>query len=207
MSAPQTILFARRNWLLATAAVAAAITLSACTGAPAAPAHSNTQSPANEAETPASGTFNLADVSFAQMMIPHHEQAVEMSDIMLAKTGIDARVVELAEQIKAAQAPEIEQLTAWLDGWGEPVDPMPGMDHSMDGMMTADDMQALEAAQGVEASRLFLEHMIVHHTGAIDMAKAQIAGGASDEAIAMAEVIVETQGAEIATMQAILDTL
>lgn len=152
-------------------------------------------------------SFSVADVSFAQMMIPHHEQAVEMSDVILAKTGIDARVVELAEQIKAAQAPEIEQLTEWLAEWDAPADPMAGMDHSMDGMMSAEDMAALAAAEATEASRLFLEQMIVHHEGAIDMAEVELSSGENADAVAMADAIVSTQSGEIALMKEILGSL
>lgn len=154
-----------------------------------------------------SAGFSVADVSFAQMMIPHHEQAVEMSDVILATTGIDTRVVELAEQIKAAQAPEIKQLTDWLAEWNAPTDPMAGMDHGMDGMMSAEDMDALAAAEGTEASRLFLEQMIVHHEGAIEMAEVELSSGENAGAVAMADAIVSTQGDEIARMKEILGSL
>ncbi len=63
---------------------------------------------------------NDADVSFAAGMVPHHQQAIEMSDIILAKQGIDQRVVDLANQIKAAQGPEIATMQQWLTGWGAP---------------------------------------------------------------------------------------
>lgn len=154
-----------------------------------------------------SGDFSVADVSFAQMMIPHHEQAVEMSDVILTKAGIDSRVIELAEQIKAAQAPEIAQLNVWLTEWDAPADPMAGMDHSMDGMMSAEDMAALAAAEGTEASRLFLEQMIVHHEGAIDMAEVELSSGENADAVAMADTIVSTQSDEIALMKEILGSL
>jgi uncharacterized protein (DUF305 family) len=65
---------------------------------------------------------------FAQQMIPHHQQAIQMSDIVLAKQGIDSRVVDLADQIKAAQGPEIQPMQGWLTQWGQPTMPMmPGM--------------------------------------------------------------------------------
>lgn len=153
--------------------------------------------------------FNDADVMFAQMMIPHHQQAVEMSDMILAKDGIDDGVLALAEDIKAAQQPEIEQLEAWLDAWGADMpnmDSMAGMDHG-GGMMSEDDMAALEAASGVEASRLFLEQMIVHHEGAIEMAQDQVADGQNPDAVEMAQTIIDTQTAEITTMQELLTQL
>ena len=151
---------------------------------------------------------NDADVMFASMMIVHHEQAIEMSDIVLAKDGVAPEVVELAEQIKAAQGPEIEQLQGWLGDWG--VNPeeqqMDGMDHG-DGMMTEDDLAALESANGPEASRLFLEQMIAHHQGAIEMAETELANGKNADALALAQAVVDTQSAEIETMQDLLGQL
>ncbi|MCD5345040.1 DUF305 domain-containing protein [Agromyces sp. H3Y2-19a] len=160
------------------------------------------------------GSANDADVMFARMMIPHHEQAVEMSDDLLAKDGIDPAVRDLATQIKDAQQPEIDQLNTWLEEWGAVDDAMPGMDHgdgggmdhgsSGDGMMSDDDMAALAEATGDEASRLFLEQMIVHHEGAIEMAEAELADGAHPGALEMAQAIADTQADEIATMQELL---
>lgn len=156
---------------------------------------------------PADGVdANDADAMFASMMIVHHEQAVEMSDIVLAKEGVDPRVTDLAERIKAAQSPEIEQLQGWLDDWGVEPDDGTGMDHG-DGMMSDEDLAALEAAAGPEASVLFLEQMIAHHEGAVEMAEAQIADGRNADAVALAEEIVEAQSAEIAEMNEILSTL
>ncbi|SDH21864.1 DUF305 domain-containing protein [Microbacterium pygmaeum] len=152
--------------------------------------------------------FNDADVMFAQMMIPHHQQAVEMADMILAKDGIDAGVITLAEQIKAAQQPEIEQLQGWLDEWGADSDMggMGGMDHG-DGMMSDEDMKTLDAATGTEASRLFLEEMTMHHEGAITMAQNEVDNGQNTDAIGMAQTIIDTQTAEIATMQELLGQL
>ena len=149
--------------------------------------------------------FNDADVAFAQMMIPHHEQAVEMSDMLLAKDGIDQRVAELAAQIKDAQQPEIDQLRDWLIDWGQEEADMGGMNHG--GMMSDDDMTALENAEGAEAARLFLEQMTEHHEGAIAMAEAEVDDGRSEDAKGMAATIVATQTDEIATMQELLASL
>ncbi|MCK9795232.1 DUF305 domain-containing protein [Isoptericola sp. 4D.3] len=182
---------------------------------------SNTQQPAHDMSTMSSPTaeqspaesapFNDADVEFAQMMIPHHQQAVEMSDLIADKSGVDPRILDLAAQIKDAQAPEIEQLTEWLEQWGAPVpesgsmDSMGSMDHgSTNGMMSADDMEALENASGSEAGRLFLSQMISHHQGAVAMAQTEVDAGENSDAVAMAERIVETQQAEISTMDELL---
>jgi uncharacterized protein (DUF305 family) len=150
----------------------------------------------------------MADQMFVVMMIPHHEQAVEMSDVVLAKEGLDPRVAELAERIKAAQGPEIELMEGWLDDWGIPhdSDASGGMDHG-DGMMSEADMTALREADGSEASSLFLEQMIVHHEGAVEMAQAALADGQNPDVAALAKRVIEDQTAEIAEMQELLTTL
>ncbi len=152
------------------------------------------------------GAHNDADVAFAQHMIPHHSQAVEMVDILLAKTDVDSRVTALAEQIRAAQAPEIEQMQGWLDEWGNP--PMPAMDHgSMDGMVAPADLDTLRDAPGPEATRLFLEQMIGHHEGAVTMAQSEIDGGSYAPAKDLARAIIDSQQQEIDEMKSILDSL
>jgi uncharacterized protein (DUF305 family) len=169
---------------------------------------------------PAGQEHNDADVMFAQHMIPHHQQAIEMSDMLLAKQGVDPRVTELANQIKAAQGPEIQQMQRWLDGWGNPSMPtmpsgdmdmpghgnMPGMSGGM-GMMSEEDMTALKNAQGVDASKLFLTQMIAHHQGAITMAQNEIRDGKYPAAVEMARQIVSSQQKEIDTMNGILASL
>lgn len=171
---------------------------------------------------PAGQDHNQADAMFAQHMIPHHQQAIEMSDIVLAKQGIDPRVTDLAKQIKAAQGPEIEQMRSWLSQWGNPPMPamtpgegqdghdmgdMPGMSGGMMGMMSGEEMTALKNAAGIEASRLFLTGMITHHEGAIDMAQNEIKDGRFAPAIELSRSIVTTQQREIDTMKGILETL
>ena len=151
----------------------------------------------------ASTEANAADVMFAQMMIPHHEQALEMSAIVLAKDGVDPEVAELAEQIAAAQGPEIDQLEAWLDEWGVPR--MPGdHDMGMNGMLTDAELDELEAADGASGSDLFLEQMIEHHEGAIDMAEAHQESGEHEGALELSAAIIETQAGEIERMRELL---
>lgn len=151
---------------------------------------------------------NSADAMFASMMIVHHEQAIEMSDIVLAADGVDPAVTELAQQIKAAQGPEIEQLQDWLTDWGVSPDDEDtgGMDHG-DGMMSDDDLAALQAADGPEASRLFLEQMIVHHEGAVEMAQAQVDDGSNPDAVELAQKIIDDQSDEIQEMKNLLSAL
>lgn len=219
----------KRISVLGAAAFATVAIAAGCNNSSSTPASSPTTS--TSAAAPATATspavsnqpHNSADVMFAQRMIPHHQQAVEMSDMLLAKQGIDKRVTDLATQIKAAQAPEIQQMQGWLTAWGNP--PMPpmssdDMDHGghagmgdmpgmppMQGMMSDDDMNALRDAQGVEAAKLYLTQMITHHEGAITMAQKEISDGQYPDAIAMSHAIVTTQQQEIDTMRAILGTL
>ena len=161
---------------------------------------------------PADAAFNATDVAFAQGMIPHHAQAIEMADMALAQSD-DAQVKELATAIKAAQQPEIDQLTGWLQAWGQPVpDTTMGMDHSMDGMegmmmsgmMSDADMDRLGSSTGTEFDRLWLEMMIQHHAGAISMAQDELSGGKYPDAKAMAQAIITTQQDEINEMDAML---
>lgn len=192
-------------------------------------ASSNTSRPSSGAASSAENpppAHNADDVTFAQSMIAHHQQAIQMSDIILGKQGIDTRVTDLANKIKAAQGPEIQQMQAWLTQWSQQTPTttpqsstapttMPGMPgHSgmpgmtgMEGMMSEQDMQALQNAQGIEASKLFLTQMIQHHQGAITMAQNEIHSGQFPAAIALAQSIVTNQQQEIATMQTILSSL
>jgi uncharacterized protein (DUF305 family) len=150
-------------------------------------------------------THNDADVAFAQGMLPHHEGAILMAELALARAG-DPRVLDLANRIEAAQAPEIHTLTGWLSDWG--ADDEGGMDHGEEmGGMSQEDMAALTDASGTEFDRLFLTRMIAHHRGATAMAEQEAANGQNADAIALAESIRDSQSGEIAEMQALLSEL
>jgi uncharacterized protein (DUF305 family) len=227
---------------LGVAAIAAslAFVLAACSGgSPSGAATSGTTSgtttarstgsPASiSASASATATFNDADVAFAQMMIVHHQGAIQMADLAPSRAQ-NQDVLALAARIKAAQAPEIDQMTSWLTAWGAAPSMMSGsttsgtggMDHggmggatsaagssmSMPGMMSGDQMQQLESASGAAFDKMFLELMIVHHQGAIEMAETEIADGSNPEAVALAQKIKSDQTAEIAEIQALLQTL
>lgn len=158
---------------------------------------------------------NDADATFARDMIPHHEQAVVMSDIVLSKQDIDPRVTELANQIKAAQGPEIETMKQWLTQWGTPAasgheghdmgGDMSG--HAAMGMMTDEQLEQLRKAEGAQASRQFLTGMIAHHEGAVRMAQTEVDSGQAADAVHLAHEIIETQQREIDTMKGILGSL
>jgi uncharacterized protein (DUF305 family) len=235
---------------LGVAAIAAslAFVLAACSGgSPSGAATSGTTSgtttarstgsPASiSASASATATFNDADVAFAQMMIVHHQGAIQMADLAPSRAQ-NQDVLALAARIKAAQAPEIDQMTSWLTAWGaapsmmsgSATSGMGGMDMggmdmggmdmggttsaaessamSMPGMMSGDQMQQLESASGAAFDKMFLELMIVHHQGAVEMAETEIADGSNPEAVALAQKIKSDQTAEIAEIQALLQTL
>jgi uncharacterized protein (DUF305 family) len=151
----------------------------------------------------ASAEASQADIMFAQMMIPHHEQALEMSGIVLAKEGLDPEIAALAEDIAAAQGPEIEQLESWLGEWGAPRE-MSGDTQSMEGMLSEEQLDELEAADAASGWRLFLEQMIEHHEGAIGMAEEHLENGVHEGALALSESIIESQTAEIEQMRELL---
>jgi uncharacterized protein (DUF305 family) len=197
-------------------AVAAAVALSGC-------ASGTPQSSASPAATtltaPSATTADVSpehgsnDVLFAQMMIPHHQQAVKMSQTLLAKDGIPPDVRTLAERIVAAQGPEIDHMNQMLQAWGQPAvteSSGMGMDHGMmsdgagNGMMNDEQMRQLEDAAGADATRIYLEQMIQHHRGAIVMAQNEMDNGHNPEAIALAKEIIAAQEAEINEMEGLL---
>lgn len=201
-----------RRAALAATAVAAGLVLATCGGdnttntAGTAPATATAPAP-SEADR-----HNEADVAFAQGMIPHHRQAILMSD-MVAAHGASPDVRALAEKIKKAQAPEIEIMTGWLKAWGEKVPTgvsMDGMGHGddsgMPGMMDDQDMDRLGKARGNAFDTMFLTMMIDHHEGAIAMANTEKQQGVYGPAKALADDIIASQTAEITLMRGMLKT-
>ncbi|MEU1341078.1 DUF305 domain-containing protein [Streptomyces sp. NPDC005827] len=194
----------RTRAVLVALTATAALALTACggnddttNGAPAA-----TSAPA----TATAGAHNAQDVSFAQGMIPHHQQALEMAQLA-ADRASSAQVKDLAARIEKAQDPEINTMTGWLKAWGEDV-PMAGMDHSghagMAGMMSDKDMTALKKAQGADFDTMFLTMMVEHHQGAVEMAGTEKSKGDYAPATSMADAIVTAQNAEIKEMNKLL---
>ena len=165
---------------------------------------------------------NDADVRFATQMIPHHAQALMMTD-MTAGRELSKETAALVDAIRAAQAPEIELMTDWLQEWGEPVpatvrdhvhgghdggtsggtDGMDGMDE-MDGMMSEEDLAELEQARPAEFEDMWLSMMVEHHEGAVAMAEDELADGAYQPALDLAEEIARSQTEEIEQMEAML---
>lgn len=185
------------------AALAAAITLSACSSQPDHSAHSSTTTSAADDQV---AVHNADDVMFAQMMIPHHEQAVELA-AMVPERSTNQAVIQLASTISGQQQPEITAMKALLLQWD--VDPNAESNHGghgmdMQGMVDDATMAKLESLTGREFDTLWLQSMISHHQGAIEMAKAEIANGKSPDMITMAKNIVTAQQAEIDQMKKML---
>jgi uncharacterized protein (DUF305 family) len=191
---------------LTAATLAVAMLLGACSSNNNMPGMDHGTDSAHPSSTDKSADFNDADVMFAQKMIPHHDQAVAMSDMILAKSGVKPDVQALANQIKAAQQPEIDTMNAWLKKWGQDFSPDSGGGHhgNDDGMATTEEMYQLDQADGPTGQKLYLTMMIKHHQGAITMANTEIDAGKNMAALQMANSIVTTQRREIATMNTLL---
>ena len=197
---------------LATVLAAGALTLAACGDDGGSDTRSDSSSSTSK--------HNDADVTFAQDMIPHHAQAIVMST-MAKKQARDPKLRQLAADIQAAQGPEIDQMSGWLKAWGEDVPQgMSGMgddgDHDMGdmgpmmddvdmpGMMTGRQMMDLDESSGSRFDRMWLQMMIQHHEGAIEMAKVEQQNGLSTDAIDLAKTIESAQTDEIALMKSML---
>ena len=167
----------------------------------------------------ADSNFNDADVVFAQSMIPHHEQAVDMAELALAAdAAASAEIVALATAIQGAQGPEIVLMRSLLDSWGQPAemsgmegmegmgsDEMDGMDHGgMEGMMSVEEMAALVTLTGADFDRAWAEMMIRHHEGAIAMAQTVLDSGTNPDVDLLADQVISAQQAEIEQMRALL---
>jgi uncharacterized protein (DUF305 family) len=150
-------------------------------------------------------------------MIPHHTDAVNMAKLVSSRSK-NPQVIDLANRIGKGQEPEIQQMQGWLSAWnasmpGMSTGSMPGMSDgsmpgmsggSMPGMMSAEEMKQLEQAKGAEFDKMWLDMMIKHHQGAVDMAKTELGKGASTEAKALAQKIIDAQQGEITEMQGML---
>jgi uncharacterized protein (DUF305 family) len=187
------------------AAVAAALFLSSCSN-PATDGQAGQQRTDEPVITGQPAGYNADDVAFATNMIPHHQQAVELS-ALVPDRSTNTELVALAEQISAAQQPEINVMKVFLVQWNENPDTSSGHEghgNPMQGMVDAATMTKLASLNGAEFDRLWLESMISHHQGAIEMAKAEIANGDNVDVKALANNIVTTQEAEIGQMKQML---
>ena len=149
--------------------------------------------------------LEINEYMFAEMMIPHHQQAVDMSDLALKKST-NPKILDLAQRIKSAQSSEIIQMQSWLGGKEAKSMMSDHSGHSMGGMLTDEEFSKLESSSGVTFDTLFLEGMIVHHEGAIDMAQ-MIKDTTTQEVNEFGLNVVEVQSEEIREMKEILESL
>jgi len=150
----------------------------------------------------ASSDLSGDDVMFLQMMIPHHQQAIDMSDLALTKST-DSELLALAKDIRDEQAAEIVKMKAWLDKAGADLDPGHSMGHGMGGMLSDSELAALKAATGKNFDLLWLKGMTGHHVGAIDMAT-MIEDADNDEIKSFGQAIVTSQSAQNKQMAAMI---
>ena len=213
MRFPRPITPTRRSArILGTLTLGLALTLTAC----------GNDEPANDASTQVSDTdHNDADVAFATDMIQHHAQALSMVDLTVDRT-LDPEVQQLADDIREAQGPEIETMSDWLQEWNEEIpdtmrdhsnaghdmegmgDSMDGLDSDMPGMMSGDDFDELENAPDSDFQTMWLEMMIEHHEGAVEMAQDQQNDGQYKPAVDLAGNVVASQTGAIDTMKSLL---
>ncbi|MEZ0052474.1 uncharacterized protein (DUF305 family) [Mycobacterium sp. MAA66] len=199
---------------IAVGAAATVLALSACSppsehdstqkpaGSSSSMAMSGHDMPGMQSSTAPAANFNDADVMFLQMMYPHHAQAVEMAKLVPTRSQ-NQQVTDLATAIQNAQAPEMQQMTTLLAGFGKPA-PSATMNHSMPGLMTSQQMTALEGLTGPAFDKMWLQMMVEHHQGAITMADDELKNGTNPDAKAMAQAIVTAQQGEITKMQGML---
>ena len=186
----------------ALAAAAAALLLSSCS-TPTSDGHTGHEHADEPVITGQPAGYNADDVAFATNMIPHHKQAVDLS-AMVPERSTNAGLVALAQQISAAQQPEINVMKVFLVQWNENPDTNSGHaghGSTTQGMVDAATMTKLESLSGEEFDKLWLASMISHHQGAIEMAKAEVANGDNVDAKTVANNIVTTQEAEIGQMK------
>ena len=161
-----------------------ALSLSGC-------ASTGTKGSMHDHSTQAAGDLSSDDVMFLQMMIPHHQQAIDISDLALTKSE-DAELLALAKNIRDEQSAEIVKMKAWLE---EANASSHSDSHSMDGMLSDAELAALDKASGKSFDVLWLKAMTGHHTGAIDMA-AMIENAKSAEIKSFGQGIVASQSAQ-----------
>ncbi len=185
-------------------AVAAVMAVAACSGTASNTATPPSSSNSSAAPVPATrNDFNDADVTFLQMMYPHHAQAVDMAK-QVAGRSQNQQVMTLAQNIEKAQGPEMTQMTSLLESFGKPAPSAHMSGHDMPGMMSDDQMNELNGLSGRPFDDRWLQMMIEHHTGAIQMADTELQGGTNADVKKLAGAIIAGQQAEITQMRSML---
>ena len=181
---------------------ASALALGACSSANDSTATDAVPSGEIAVDQESAGPFNDADVQFAQSMIPHHLEAIEMAELALSPTSeANNEVQALASQIRGAQDPEVEQMTNLLSSWGQPLEMTGDEMAAMEATMSAEDMAGLASLRGAKFDVAWAEAMIVHHEGAVSMAENVKTSGLNPEVGVLAEAIIAGQQAEIDQMK------
>ncbi|QDY08583.1 DUF305 domain-containing protein [Micromonospora sp. HM134] len=159
--------------------------------------------PAQEVRAPGTPRYNTPDVWFVRMMIPHHQQALQMAELAPGRAA-SAQVTAIAARIRGAQGPEIGLLRGWLDARGLAAGE-PGHDHGrMPGMQSPEAIRQLTDARGVTFDRLFVQLMTAHHTGAVTMATQLLSAGADQQLNEFANAVATEQTVEIARLRALV---
>lgn len=185
-------------------AAAAIVALVGCANDSATSGMPTEHGSASASASPSTSAFNDTDIMFVQTMLPHHDQAVSMSDLLLDKRGVHPEVAALARQIRDAQQTEIETMNGWFEAMGHPQVEEGPHHGGLDGMLTENEMQQLDQANASDGQRLFLEGMIKHHSGAIEMAQKEITSGKHPGPVDLAKHIAENQQQEIEVMTDLL---
>ena len=159
-----------------------------------------------ETSTSADGQagYNDTDIHFLGMMVPHHQQAIDMSDVLLGSDVDDAEVRDLAQRIKDGQERENEQMRAWADEWGIEKDMEHHSTHIANGMFHPEQLEQFEALRGDELRTAFLEMMHFHHNHVIKMTQDEVDRGGYEPLREMAKEMIEVQTAEMGEMEELL---
>lgn len=195
----------KQRFFAGAAALGLALALGACSSS-----NESASTSTPSINTSVDAVHNDADIQFAQQMIPHHEQALEMSALVPSRSQ-NSKLIALAKEIESAQGPEIEQMNSWLNAWEAPASSSNGHgghggNPNDQGMMTTEQMTQLENSSGAAFDRLWLEMMIKHHEGAVVMSKDELANGENPQAKALAQEIISAQETEITQMKKMLAT-
>jgi len=178
---------------------------------PGAPGQSSRTFSSTELDQVEGVSYTDADVSFMKGMIPHHQQALEMT-ALVRQHAVTEAVQRMALRMEISQRDEIALISAWLADRGETIEMsnMGAMQHEMMGMLTPEQMQTLSETRGMDFDRLFLEGMIQHHRGALAMVTElfSTSGAAQESTIfKFAEEIDADQLMEIERMQGLLNQM
>lgn len=199
------------RWVQVAAAFAAALVLlSGCTGS----AGPDAAGPSVSASV--NGGANDADLHFAETMPGHHDQAIEMSKMLLGKPRVKAELIELAKGVQATHQVQLDTMRAWSDTWAA----APAAPHTDEangssnnhhggqgGLLTERQMEELDLADTPNAQKLYLDGMIRHHQGALALAADEVRNGKEKDALTLAQAIVDAHPDDVATMTALRTTL